>query len=87
MPATIKQTVTVKPGGVVEIRSPELQEGDVAEVTVVVGQPPAPSELTSQARDWRRFAGIFKGDPNTGDNRRVDAELAKEYGSSPKSED
>jgi hypothetical protein len=36
MPAAIKQTVTIRTGGLVEVRSPELHEGDQAEVTVIV---------------------------------------------------
>jgi hypothetical protein len=37
MVAAIRQTVTVGPGGHVEIRSPELEEGQRADVIVLVG--------------------------------------------------
>jgi hypothetical protein len=40
MSAAIKQIVTVRSGGVVEVRSPELREGDQVEVTVVVMRAP-----------------------------------------------
>lgn len=36
MVAAIKQHVTVQPGGVIEIRSPELKAGTAAEVIVLV---------------------------------------------------
>jgi hypothetical protein len=41
--AAIKQQVTVQPGGVIEIRSPELTPGASAEVIVLVDSaaPPA----------------------------------------------
>lgn len=81
MPSTIRQTVTVRPGGVVEIRSPELREGDQAEVTVVVNRPPNAVTKDSLAGGWRRYAGaVNRNDLQAGDNQRVDAELADEYG-------
>ena len=36
---TIKERVTVKPGGVIELRHPELPEGTEAEVIIMVEQP------------------------------------------------
>jgi len=36
--AAIRQRVTVQPGGVIEIRSPELTPGASAEVIVLVGE-------------------------------------------------
>jgi hypothetical protein len=39
MQNALRQTVTVKNGGLIEFRSPELQEGTTAEVIVIVGAP------------------------------------------------
>ena len=36
METALRQKVVVKPGGVIEIRSPELPEGAVAEVIVIL---------------------------------------------------
>jgi hypothetical protein len=86
MSAAIKQTVTVKQGGVVEIRSPHLHEGDQAEVTVVVVQPTDKSQSATRG-GWRRFAGVFhSGDARGGDNERIDADLAAEYGNQSRPE-
>jgi hypothetical protein len=41
MKTTIKQTVRVKPGGVIEIKDPELTPGERAEVTVEIDSPDA----------------------------------------------
>jgi hypothetical protein len=82
MPTTVKQITIVRPGGVVEVRSPELHEGEQAEVTVVVNGP-AQVATQSSAGGWRRFAGAFKSnDSRGGDNQRIDAELADEFGGS-----
>lgn len=83
MAVTIKQRVTVQPGGVVEVRSPELTPGARAEVTVLVEQAgPAPAEPGRPVADWRGFAGaVDSGDPRSSDNDRIDADLAREYGS------
>lgn len=83
MAVTIKQRVTVQPGGVVEVRSPELTPGARAEVTVLVEQTEvAPAEPRRPVPDWRGFAGVIdSGDPRSSDNGRIDAELAREYGS------
>ena len=81
MPSTIRQTVTVRSGGVVEIHSPELREGDQAEVTVVVTRPTNAKAQDSQRGAWRRYAGaVNRNDAHAGDNHRVDADLADEYG-------
>lgn len=87
MPATIKQLVTVRPGGLIEIRSQELREGDQAEVTVVVVPRGSDAQTTSQSGGWRRFAGAIRsGDPHAGDNDRLDADLAADYLPDPKDE-
>ncbi len=81
MSSTIRQTVTVQPGGLVEIRSPELREGDQAEVTVVVARPPNGEAQGSPPGGWRRYAGtVNRNDTHAGDNQRVDADLTDEYG-------
>jgi hypothetical protein len=41
MVTAIRETVTVKAGGVIEVRSPALREGDRADVIVLVEQAPA----------------------------------------------
>jgi hypothetical protein len=60
MSPAIKQTVTIRTGGLVEVRSPELHEGDQAEVTVIVteraGQTPNASPLGSDPRMARAAA-------------------------------
>ena len=81
MSSTIRQTVTVRSGGLVEIRSPELREGDQAEVTVVVNRPSNGKTKDSLPGGWRRYAGaVNQKDSRAGDNQRVDADLAGEYG-------
>jgi hypothetical protein len=87
MSAAIKQIVIVRPGGVVEVRSPELHEGDQAEVTVIVTQPANHARANGGAGAWRRHAGTFNSkDKRAGDNQRIDADLAAEYGSRSKTE-
>ena len=60
MVAAIKQTVTVGPGGLVQLRSPQLQAGTQAEVIVLVESlngvtaPPTDQSLAS-------FIGVGKG--------------------------
>jgi hypothetical protein len=75
---------------VVEVRSPELHAGDQAEVTVVVTQPTAKrsggdSAVASAGGEWRRYAGaIDRSDARAGDNERIDADLADEFGGGAK---
>jgi len=57
MSSTIRQTVTVRCGGVVEIHSPELHEGDQADVTVVVTRSPNGKTQDPQPAGWRQYAG------------------------------
>jgi hypothetical protein len=57
MPNAIRQTVRVKPGGLIEIRSPELTPGTLAEVIVLL----EPSEVASaRAARVRELAALFK---------------------------
>jgi hypothetical protein len=56
----IKQQVIVQPGGVIEIRSPELTPGASAEVIVLVGDngPAGPQPPPST---WAAFMGSGRG--------------------------
>ncbi len=56
MKNAIRQTVKVKPGGVIEIRSPELTPGTLAEVIVLLEPPEV--ESVRQAR-IRELAALF----------------------------
>ena len=86
MPAAIKQIVTVRPGGVVEVRSPELHEGERAEVTIVIMQAADAKDRANGVGRWRRHAGALGGeDAHAADTPRIDADLAAEYGNEPKS--
>jgi hypothetical protein len=80
MPLAIKQIVTVRAAGVLEVRSPDLHPGDQAEVTVVVTPK---SDVTTQAptdRHWRDLAGAVNiPDGRGSDNEGIDADLANEY--------
>jgi hypothetical protein len=83
MSASFQQILTVRPGGVLEVRSAELHEGDQAQVTVVVLPSPDAERSAVGAGGWRRFAGAVNSkDPRAGDNQRIDADLAAEFGGS-----
>lgn len=56
MVAAIRQQVTVQPGGLVEVRSPELKPGTSAEVIVLVAEGEAPPPTT-----WMSFFGSGRG--------------------------
>ena len=58
MVAAIRQQVTVQPGGVVEVRSPELTPGARADVIVLVEPAPAPAD---EPRRLVSFIGAGKG--------------------------
>jgi hypothetical protein len=87
MVRVIKERVTVQPGGLVELRSAELPPGLKADLTVVVvvGEPAevnAPEQV-APTRDWRQFAGVLdSGERSSSNNEQIDADLAREYGSS-----
>ena len=82
MSAAIKQIVTVRSGGVVELRSPDLHEGDQAEVTVVVMKSAGAEPRAVAPGGWRKCAGaVNSGDAKAGNNSCIDAALAAEYGS------
>ena len=67
MVTAIRETVTVKAGGVVEVRSPALHEGDRADVIVLVDVTPtsAPLPPASPAPPpvptWGAFLGSAPG--------------------------
>jgi hypothetical protein len=80
MSFAIKQVVTVRAAGVLEVHSPDLHPGDHAEVTVVV--TPQSSAITepSAGGHWREFAGAVNvADSRGADNESIDADLADEY--------
>ena len=58
MVAAIRHEVTVQPGGVIEIRSPELEPGSRAEVIVLLGSRPGPVTTHDRA------GAIVPGAPN-----------------------
>lgn len=87
MPVSIKQTVIVRAGGVIEMHSPDLHEGDEAQVTVVVTRQTRSASSDSTKNGWKRFAGaVNSGNPHAGDNESIDADLASEYGGEPHTE-
>ena len=49
MVATIRQSVTVQEGGVVEVRSPELQAGERAEVIILIDGATGPRSRAALA--------------------------------------
>jgi hypothetical protein len=48
MKTELRRSVTIKPGGLIELRDPELPEGETAEVVVRVGSP---AERVREARE------------------------------------
>ena len=56
MTSATRQMVVVKPGGVIEIRDPQLPAGAVAEVIVLVEVPPA----TGRPEDRGWPSGFFE---------------------------
>jgi hypothetical protein len=86
MVAAVRQIVTIQPGGLVEVRSPELKAGEQAEVIVLV-QPPVTQPAVAPAGSWRRHAGtINSGDPRAADNERIDADLTAWHDPAPDAE-
>lgn len=86
MVAAIKQQVTVLPGGVIEVRSPELTPGARAEVIVLVEQDftAAGASPNRPVSEWRHFAGVIdSGDAHSSNNDQIDADLAKNSASYP----
>jgi hypothetical protein len=78
MATTIRQRVTVKPGGLIEIRSPELREGESADVIVRVES--AKTNAQKSLGGLERFAAMVNsGDKHSSDNTKIDEDLAREY--------
>ena len=63
MEIALRQKAVVKPGGVIEIRSPELPEGAVAEVIVILEMPGTES-LGWPEGFFERFAGSLADFPD-----------------------
>ncbi len=61
MLAAIKQQVTVQPGGVVGVRSPELTPGATVEVITLIEQPAGDPPPASFARTSGSFIGSATG--------------------------
>ena len=59
MVTAIRQQVTVQPGGVIEVRSPELTPGAQAEVIVLIEAAPATG--VAPKRTLSSFIGAGKG--------------------------
>ncbi len=55
MNQALRQTCVIQPGGVIEIQSPDLPEGAVADVIVILGTPP------KKQRSLTSFIGTAKG--------------------------
>jgi len=53
----LRRTVTIKPGGLIELRDPELPEGETAEVVVRVGSP------AERVREARELFAVTQGAP------------------------
>jgi hypothetical protein len=65
MVAAIRQNVTVQPGGLIEVRSPELMPGARAEVIVLLERSAA--EQAPRDRATADQANASGGPPTTGD--------------------
>ena len=91
MVAALKKTVTIQPGGRIEISSRELPAGTKAEVIVIlsqerrVGRPSkqspkqAKGALRLAEQSLERFIGAASlGHPTGADNESIDADLARE---------
>jgi hypothetical protein len=63
METALRQKAVVKPGGVIEIRSPELPVGAVAEVIVIL-ETSGRESLGWPEGFFERFAGSLPGFPD-----------------------
>lgn len=63
METALRQKAVVKPGGVIEIRSPELPDGAMAEVIVILETPDTGS-LGWPAGFFRQIAGSLPDFPD-----------------------
>jgi len=57
MITALRQKVKVQPGGQIEIRSPELEPGSIAEVIVLIEKQPTPGERQARVRE---LAALFE---------------------------
>ncbi len=61
----LRQRLVVQPGGVIEIRSPELLPGTLADVIVILDKPPVTAhELGWPAGFFEKFAGCLPDLPD-----------------------
>lgn len=58
MTIAVKQMVRIQPGGLIQVRAPELQAGEMAEVIVLVEKDPAEAEV--RAARVRELVTLFK---------------------------
>jgi hypothetical protein len=58
MTIAVKQMVRIQAGGLIQVRAPELQPGDMAEVIVLVEKDPAEAEV--RAARVRELVTLFK---------------------------
>ena len=63
METVLRQKAVVKPGGVIEIRSPELPAGAIAEV-IVIWETPGTGSLGWPEGFLERFAGSLPDFPD-----------------------
>ena len=57
------QKVKVQPGGQIEIRSPELEPGSIAEVIVLIEKKPAPAENQARVSELKALFEITQALP------------------------
>jgi hypothetical protein len=57
MIVALRQKVKVQPGGQIEIRSPELEPGEIAEVIVLIEKQPTSTERQARVSE---LAALFK---------------------------
>ncbi len=58
MVTTLRQLVTVEPGGVIRVQSDFFREGDLAEVLVTTTAPKEQSvEVSGPSGNWKSFIG------------------------------
>lgn len=77
METALRQKAVVKPGGVIEIRSPELPEGAVAEVIVIL-ETAGTGSLGWPEGFFERFAGSLPDFPDV--EPEGDYEIREELG-------
>jgi hypothetical protein len=77
MTAAIRQTVTVGPGGRIEVRSPDLTEGSRAEVIVLV-ETSAQATAQSQLEALKKLQDSLKLTPEAAQNWIAEARAERQ---------